>query len=195
MHTRPLLRTLTAAGVVAALAAPGAAVAQTFTHRDAVHDVQRYDVSTRTFTNAWRNRSVDIVQVRLSYSRKSLTGTAWLRSGEVGPNWMMVGRIRTWSARFEWDATADRSGHTLALFEGNAQIACDGLSLHVKRHKGRLRVTVPASCLGSPRAVRAGMVFGIWTSDTVSYYDDALQKRGLDTDGKLALSRRLHRNR
>jgi hypothetical protein len=39
------------------------------------------------------------------------------------------------------------------------------------------------------------MVFGIWTSDTVSYYDDALQKRGLDTDGKLALSRRLHRNR
>jgi hypothetical protein len=126
MNTRLLLRTLVAAGVVAALALPGSAMAQTRTHHDAAHDVQRYDVVSGKITTARHNKSVDVVRARLSYSRPSLTSTVWLRSGKVGHHWLMSGKIRTGSKPFAWDASQDGTSKTLILRNGTtgAEIAC-----------------------------------------------------------------------
>ena len=55
MHLRPVLRPLAVAGAVAGLALPGAAYAETFTHDDATHDVQRYNFSTEKLRNAPHN--------------------------------------------------------------------------------------------------------------------------------------------
>jgi hypothetical protein len=196
MHTRHLLRTLVASGVVAALAVPCSAVAQTVTHQDATHDVQRFNVSTDAVTKARHNRAVDIVRTRLTYTNQNLTTTLWLRRGRVGHDWLMVGEVHTGSTHFEWDASQDGTGKSLILYGGKgSQVACDGLALAVKHRKGRLTMTVPSSCLGRPDALREGALFSIQTTDTVSYWDDALQRRGFHADGDVALSRKLHRNR
>lgn len=181
---------------MAALAVPGSAVAQAFTHPDAAHDVQRFDVSTRAITKAKHNRAVDVVRIRLSYTDKRLLTAVWLRSGTVGRSWLMEGQIHTGSTAFVWDATRSGSGKILTLRDASgAQIACTGLGLDIKRRKGRVMVSVPSSCLAVPDAVKEGVLFGTESTDTVFYLDDALQKRGVNADGVLALSRKLHRDR
>jgi hypothetical protein len=196
MHTRVLLRTLVAVGAAAALAVPGAAVAQTTTHRDASHDVQRYNVSTGAMSTLRHNRSVDVVRTRLTYGVKRLTSTVWLRSGQVGRNWFIKGVVRTGSTQFEWDASQSGASKTKILMNRTgAQVACAGLTLHVKHGKGRVSMSVPSSCLGKPDRLREGILFGTQPTDTVFDWDDALQKRGVGTDGELAMSHRLHRGR
>ncbi len=193
MHTRLLLRTLIAAGVAAVLTLPLAATAQTRKHQDAAHDVQRFDVSTQKISNAPHNRSVDVVRTRVAYS-KSLRSSIWLRSGTVPRSWSMEGKIHSPSGSFEWDATRDRSGHTLILMHANGgQVACNGLALHVKRAQGRVTITLPSRCLGRPAVLREGMLFAVQVTDTVAYYDDAFRTRGFNTHGVLALSHRVHR--
>ena len=194
MHARHLLRTLVGSGVVAVLAVPGSAVARTFTHRDATHDVQRYRISS-TLTNAPHNKAADIVRTRLSYSRNGLVSTVWLRSGKVGKNWLLNGQVRTRGTHVEWFAALSPSGKVVQLQDANgARIACDGLTIRVSHRKGRVGTTVPASCLGAPAAVREGVAFDIQRSDGAQFADDGLQKRGLTKQGPtLALSPKLHR--
>lgn len=181
---------------MAVLAVPGSAFAQTFTHRDATHDVQRFRIPS-TLTNAPHNKAADIVRTRLSYSRSGLVSTVWLRSGKVGRNWLLDGKVRTGSAHFEWFAAQSPSGKVLQLQDANgARIACDGLAIHVSHRKGRVGTTLPASCLGAPAAVREGVAFDIQTNRNTQFADDGLQKRGLTKQGPtLALSPKLHQNR
>lgn len=195
MHARHLLRTLVGSGVVAVLAVPGSAFAQTFTHRDATHDVQRYRIPS-TLTDAPHNKAADIVRTRLSYSRNALVSTVWVRSGKVGKSWLLDGQVRTRSTHFEWFAAQSPSGRIVQLQDANgAQIACDGLTIHVSHRKGRVGTTVPASCLGAPAAVREGVAFDIQRNDTTQFADDGLQKRGLTRQGPtLALSPKLRKN-
>lgn len=197
MHARLLLHTILGSGVVAALAVPGPAVAQAFAHRDATHDVQRYMLPSGTLTNAPHNKAVDIVRTRLSYTNRGLESTVWLRKGEVGRNWLLDGQVRTGTTHFEWYASQSSTSTVALVYDADgAQVACDRLKVHVAHHKGRVGTRVPASCLGSPAAVREGVAFDIPASDTTQLADDALQKRGLTEQGpNLALSPKLHRNR
>ncbi len=196
MHARHLFLTVVGSGVVAVLAVPGSAFAQTFTHRDATHDVQRYRIPS-TLTNAPHNKAADIVRTRLSYSRNGLVSTVWLRSGKVGRNWLLDGQVRTGSTHFEWFAAQSPRGKVVQLQDANgARIACDGLAIHVSHRKGRVGTTLPASCLGAPAAVREGVAFDIQTNHNTQFADDGLQKRGLTKQGPtLALSPKLHQNR
>jgi hypothetical protein len=196
MHVRPVLRTLAASAVVAALAVPGAAVAQTYAHQDAQHDVQRYLLSSGKVENARHNKATDIVRARLSYSKNGLTSTVWLRSGKVGRSWLMSGPVHTGSTHFDWSASQDTSGKVLDLRDSNgASIACDGLAVRVAHRKGRVAMTVPASCLGKPDWVKAGVAFSVQPNDTTLLIDDGLQKRGLTTESTFSLSPKLHRLR
>ena len=196
MHARHLFLTVVGSGVVAVLAVPGSAFAQTFTHRDATHDVQRYRIPS-TLTNAPHNKAADIVRTRLSYSRNGLVSTVWLRSGKVGRNWLLDGQVRAGSTHFEWFAAQSPRGKVVQLQDANgARIACDGLAIHVSHRKGRVGTTLPASCLGAPAAVREGVAFDIQTNHNTQFADDGLQKRGLTKQGPtLALSPKLHQNR
>lgn len=197
MHARLLLRTIVGSGVVAALAVPGSAVAQTFAHRDATHDVQRYTLPGGTLTNAPHNKAADIVRTRLTYTNRGLESTIWLRKGEVGRNWLLDGQVHTGSTHFEWFASQSSSSTVALIYDADgAQVACDRLKTHVSHRKGRVGTRIPASCLGSPAAVREGVAFDIPATDTTQFADDALQKRGLTQQGpSLALSPKLHRNR
>jgi hypothetical protein len=196
MHARPLLCTLAASAVVAALAVPGSAFAQTLTHLDATHDAQRFDLSTGHITKASHTKKVDIVRSRLSYTNQALKTTVWLRTGKVGNNWLMVGAVHTGATHFEWDASQSPSGKVVTLEDANgAQVGCKGLAVRVRHTSGRLTMTVPASCLARPGVVRAGVLFSIQTNDTTLYADDGLQRRGMNLKGAQALSRKLHRDR
>jgi hypothetical protein len=196
MHARPLIRTFAASAVVAALAVSGAAVAQTYTHQDAKHDVQRYLLSSGKIENVPHNKATDIVRARLSYSKDGLTSTVWLRSGKVGDSWLMSGPVHTGSTHFDWSASQDPSGKVLELRDAHgASVACDGLDVRVAHRKGRVAMTVPTSCLGTPDWVKAGVAFSVQPSDTTLLIDDGLQKRGLTKEPTFSLSPKLHRLR
>ena len=83
------------------------------------------------------------MRTRLSYSRNALVSTVWVRSGKVGKSWLLDGQVRTRGTHFEWFAAQSPSGRIVQLQDANgAQIACDGLTIHVSHRKGRVGTTV-----------------------------------------------------
>ena len=194
MPARSVLRTLVTAGAVAALGIPGASYAETFTHRDATHDVQQYRFDSGDLTNARHNKGADIVKTRLTYDKQGLTSTVWLRSGTIGDVWLFGGQLKTDSSRFDWLASVSPKGKSVVLHDHNGDpVACDGITRDVARHKGRVSVTIPKPCLGKPDWIKASAAFAIDRGSTSQFADDGLQKRGLTEDPVFQLSHKLHR--
>lgn len=194
MRHRTTFRLLVAAGATAALALPGVAVAATYTHRDATHDVQRYNLGDRTLVRADHNRSADITKVSISYTRRTLDTVFWVRSGSVRSDWLYEAQIRTSDhTRFELDLSVGTPDHRFELKDSSGtDVVCDGMTRHVARAKSRIRVTVPSSCLHRPDWVRSSAAFGYTVKDSHQFADDGLRKRGLTEDPRFALTPRLH---
>jgi hypothetical protein len=176
-----------------AVLVPTAAQAASYTHRDATHDVQRFDFSTDAFSRADHNKRADITTATFTYTRHTLTTVLHLRSGSIGDQWAYGGRIRTSTGRelvVNIQIPPTEKLVELETRHGD-RLSCDGLTRHAARSKGRLTVTVPSSCLGHPRWVRAGAAYGYTVNDNHQFGDDALQKRRLTADSRYGLSPRL----
>jgi hypothetical protein len=186
---RPVL-----AAAAAVLVVPATAHAATYTHRDATHDVQRFDLGAETFSRAPHNKRADITTSSFTYTKHSLITVLRLRSHSIGDSWAYGGRIRTSSGdelRVSIRITPTEKFVELQTRQGD-QVPCDGLHRHAARSTGRLTVTVPSSCLGRPRWVRAGAAYAYTVRDNHQFGDDALQRRRLSTNSRFALTPELH---
>jgi hypothetical protein len=192
MHHRSTARTVVVAGLGAALALPGAALAQTFDHRDPAHDVQHYHASDGTVSNAPHNKTADITRTRLTYTKHHLESTIWVRSGSIPDSWLMAGTIHTTSDSYSWFGSTDSTGTAVfSLEDSSGTVTCD-FSHDVAKAKGRITVTIPSSCLSKPRWVKAGAAYALSKKNNDQLADDGLQKRGLTANATLALSPKLH---
>jgi hypothetical protein len=196
MNARPVLRTLVAAGALAALGIPGASYAESFKHQDATHDVQRFDVSTETVSRADHNKAADIVKSKLAYTQHHLAATVWVRGGSIENSWIAAGTLHVKGGDdFQWYGGHNPMGpgtsFQLMDSDGNP-VTCD-FGHDVAHHKGRLTVTIPASCVGKPDWLKASIAYGYFTSQGDQMADDGLQKRGLQVNSTFALSPKLHR--
>jgi hypothetical protein len=75
---------------------------------------------------------------------------------------------------------------------GGSPVTCD-IGHDVAHAKGRLTVTIPSSCFGTPDRVKASIASGYYTKGGDQLADDALQKRGLTVTSSFTLSPRLDR--
>ena len=153
------LRAALAAGVTAgALLSTGVA----FADAAVVHDASRDVASTGLMTedgpaiDAGRRRG-DITQVRTTYGGSRVTITATVR--EVGRRPAVYAEIKTSAGgpRFVIAGSARRGHAEVALYRApdtESARACPGLTMHARRAKGTVSLSVPASCIGSPRWVR-----------------------------------------
>jgi hypothetical protein len=186
------LAAVPAVSLTAAVALPGTALAATFDHDDATHDVQRYDYGDQTVSDAPHNKSVDITRTRIIFTRHTLESTVWLRSKKVGDVWLVAGQLRTSQGKFSWLVSVAPHSKDVELDDPNGDpLPCDGITHHVASSKGRATVTVPSSCLDKPQWVREGVAFAITTADDHQLADDGLAKGGLTEDAQLKLSPKL----
>jgi hypothetical protein len=164
-----------------------------FRHRDARHDAQRFDPATGHVSRADGNKAADIVRSRLRYSHDHLASRIRVRSGSIADRWIAGGRLHVAGGDdYSWfGGNPDGSGVTFTLHDSNGDaVACD-IGHDVARRKGRLTVTVPASCFGDPLWVEAGISYGV-QKKAHQVADDGLRKRGLHTNAELTLSPKLH---
>lgn len=193
MRTRSLLSVAAAAAAVTAVALPGAATAATFTHRDATHDVQRFDFGSSTLSKTPHNKEADIVKTRIVYAGHSLESTVWVRSGSIGKAWTLAGQLRTSDHKsFSWLGEVGTSDPGFELDDANNNpVECDGITHHAAAAKGRVTVTIPSKCLDKPTWVKEGVAFVITRHDDHQFADDGLRKGGLAVPPVLTLSPRL----
>ncbi len=165
-----------------------------FRHRDDSHDAQNYDPANGHVSRADGSRAADIVQTRLHYTSDQLTSRVTVRSGSIADRWIAGGRLHvaggeeySWSGRNHHGSGV---AFTLRNSDGD-KVACD-IAGDIARRRGRLTVSIPTSCFGSPAWVKAGIAYGVQKTKARRVADDGLRRRGLRENSKLALSPRLH---
>ncbi len=164
-----------------------------FRHRDARHDAQTYDPANGHVSRA-DGRAADIVKTHLHYTPDHLASSVTVRSGSIADRWIAGGRLRVAGGDdYSWFGRNDHgSGVAFTLRNANGDpVACD-VGHDIARRRGRLTVTIPASCFGSPAWVKAGIAYGVQKKKAHRVADDGLRTRGLRENSKLALSPRLH---
>lgn len=187
MHVRSALRTLVTAGAVAALALPGAAYAETFKHADPAQDVQAVDESSAT--DRPDNKTADVTRLTVRHTADQLTATVRLRA--LAKKWTVVSELTTPDRSFVVLGSRTASGTGFGLSKPSGKpVSCDGITGSQSRSDHTISFVVPASCLGSPRWVKAGV--GVVVGRATVYADDALRDGGADED-HLTLSRKIHR--
>jgi len=184
-----------AAGVLAAASlALGAAPASadTITHTDAAHDVQRFDGDTQTTVPAVTEGDVRRVTVAHTSGRLVVK----LKYAELSrTRWFGVTLVRTSSGKlFEVDLVASKNlgwQGKLTVAAGNgSEIACSGADRKVDYAVNTVRISVPRSCLGDPRWVKVGVAHVRFVSQSRIFGDDAFSSNVGDN---LTFTRRLYR--
>jgi hypothetical protein len=168
-------RGVAAGGLAVMMALPAtAAFGQTTIHRDAAHDVMKFNARGGGVA-APRNKTADIVRVRFTHTNQRAVATMRLR--DYGGRWEYTGFIKTPARNFFVGGEGHHARKFFALFRGIEDpilVPCDGMSSKVDRAKNTFRVSVPAECLDRPRWVRMGLLYGVHTRDGGGFFDDGL---------------------
>jgi hypothetical protein len=102
-------------------------------------------------------RNDDLTSVRTSYGHGRITITARLRAVRRNPQVLAEVRTPSRVPRYVVSGIFTHR-HGRALLYGSARsgtaLPCAGLRVRAERAKGRVVLSVPASCVGSPRWVR-----------------------------------------
>jgi hypothetical protein len=143
---------------VALLAGAGAASAQTLTLRDARHDVWQTSDAGHTFTAAPGNARGDVTKVRASYAGKNLVVTQHftkLDKVDSGDVYTIALRTNTHLRRVVFVAAekVDWRGHAWLDNAHKTRVSCQ-VGERINYVTDTVRVSVPATCLKSPRWVQ-----------------------------------------
>jgi hypothetical protein len=152
---------LAVAATASAAAVGGAApaVAGSRVVRDPAGDVAVVSLSDGRVTTNPALRRDDITAVRTSYGRGRVTVTAHLRAVRRNPQALAEIRTPARGPRYAV-SLAFRFGHgevrLLRSASSRTALPCAGLRMRAERARKRIVLSVPATCLGSPRWVRTG---------------------------------------
>jgi hypothetical protein len=191
MNARHVLRAVTTAGLVTALAVPTAAFAEAFQHTDPAKDVQKVDNASNEVTNVPDDKTADVVHLKVVHTVEHVRTTVRLR--DLGRSWIFVSELQT--ADKKYDVFGVRTGrHTQwTLAKGNGRpITCDDLVGAQDRSANTVTVTVPDSCLGDPHWVKAGVGFAVMGKNDDTFADDAQRTRHA-SERHLTMSRKIRR--
>lgn len=175
----------------------GLASAQRWVHADPSGDAVTLIDDESTPTVAPDQKQGDVVQTTISHTRTKVVIRVRMRA-VPRDDWMAFGVVRTPRATFDLMQMKLGGGRHFAITKGDGDrdVRCAAKSSRIDRTA--LVFTVPRSCLGNPRWIRAGV--GVVTFDgsfldeseeeLATYADDAL-RRSIGDD--IRLSPRLRR--
>ncbi|MEI5671857.1 MULTISPECIES: hypothetical protein [unclassified Nocardioides] len=143
----------------------GSAAAETWTHRDARGDVVDvpYDDDLTKITANPDDVAADITRLSVRHGTRRVTVTLGLRDLRTGGTGVGV-RLVTPRGDFTLTAFAV-DGLRMHFFQETAksdsdeEVACRGDRVRLQPRHDRVRVSIPRTCLGEPRWVRAGGIF------------------------------------
>lgn len=197
MHTiRRLVATL---GIITALilSSAGLASAQRWTHADPSGDAVTFtDDDESEFVVDPERKQGDVVQTTISHTRTKVVIRVRMRA-IPRDDWGAFGVIRPPRATFQLMQLKFGGARHFSITknDGERPVRCAAKSSRIDRTA--LVFTVPRSCLGKPRWIRAGVGVASYDGsfldedeDIASYADDAL-RRSIGED--LRLSPRLRR--
>lgn len=143
-----------------ALLAPAAAHAEKVVTEDAVGDVQTFDdlADAATYAPAPDNTSVDVTRTVAAYGRTRLQVAVHFTDLLATSYTAVLVRMRTSGKRY--DALVVRRPGSRAeatLLQRNGEVDCRGIRTSFDGDGDVVSMSVPASCLGSPRWVQLGV--------------------------------------
>ena len=197
MSPRPGLRLL-AAALPLGLLAPAAAHAEKVVTEDAAGDVVTLpDGSTSESTPAPDYAGVDVQRTTVAHGDRRLSVVVGFRALERNPFHLTLLRVMTPSGRY--DVAVERLGGkpVASLAGGPGDAECRGLKAKVDLGADTVSLSMPTTCLGSPRWVRLRVGSVAASSDTAqpemgaAYVDDAY--RAGEVRDRLALGPKVHR--
>ncbi|HYU83746.1 MAG TPA: hypothetical protein VEK80_02985 [Kribbellaceae bacterium] len=188
-------RILIATGVLTAvaLATAAPASADTVRHRDAAHDVVKFDGDRETTVPAVTEGDVRRVTVAHTSGRLVVK----LKYAELSRTnrWVAVAVVRTSAGKeFEVALVATSrigwKGKLTVSRAGGSVVACPGADRRVDYAVNTVRFSVPRGCLGDPRWVKVGVAHVRFVSEFRIFGDDAFSAT---VGNDLAFTRRLYR--
>ncbi|WP_244929994.1 hypothetical protein [Nocardioides sp. W7] len=191
--------TLLATPVVAA----GSAQAGSWSHRDAKGDVVRGSAAGDGAVEDPSDQATDITRLKVNHGPGKVTVTLVVRDLKGGDH-AVVGRLVTPEGDYSvtYLRSADLKMFTLtddAAGADTPDVPCRGKRISFDASGDRIRITVPRTCLGSPKWVRvgAGLVRGDLMSmadaDTVTM-DEALRRgsvKAFNSDAPLKVGKKV----
>lgn len=167
--------TIAAATSVVLLGTAAAASAQTLTLRDARHDVWKTTDAGQTFTAAPNATRADVTKVRASYAGKNLVITqhfARLDKVDSGDVYTIALRTSAHLRRlvFVQAVNVNWSGTAWMDNARKKPVACK-VGEHIDYALNTVRVSVPATCLKSPRWVQF-TAFDLHIASSTLFYGD-----------------------
>lgn len=166
--------TIAAATSVVLLGTAAAASAQTLSLRDARHDVWK-TTDGQTFTAAPTVNRADVTKVGARYSRKNLVITQhFTKLDKVGSGDVYTIALRTNAHLrrlvFVQAVNVNWAGHAWMDNARKKPVACT-VGEHISYARNTVRVSVPATCLKSPRWVQF-TAFDLHIASTNLFYGD-----------------------
>lgn len=188
MHI-PRIRSLLAAAATSGLlvaGTAGGATAGTWSHTDPAGDVLALDFpdphSAPVETPQPDRTTGDITRVRVQHSARKVVLVLAMRQALAPDGWGIVGTVKTERRTYAVRWIRDSRTRKLWLVknpDGNdVVVACRGLAKKVDNRAGTVRFSVPRSCLGNPRWVRANLSVYDYDGPTRTYADDGLDAGG-----------------
>lgn len=154
---RRLVATLgLAAGLVVSSA--GLASAQRWTHADSAHDVVTYDQDTDEPVTVPERTAGDVVLTTISHTRSKVVIRIRMRAVPRG-DWMAMAEVRTPRASYYLQQLTFGEGRRFSISKvsgdrrDSGRVRCAAKSSRIDRTA--LVLSVPRSCLGNPRWIRA----------------------------------------
>lgn len=164
-------------------------------HKDSLRDVRGASVeSSDSLKRVRTNKTADITKLTATYGRK-LVITSTTRRTMPKDQMGVVARLATSGSDYDYQVDYVRGfigqGNVLQLSTNEYEpVTCAGLKVKRANAKHRVKIIVPARCIGEPTRVRVGAVTLVQKGDRL-FIDDAFDNT---SDGyTIALSRWLKR--
>lgn len=180
----PVLVLLTTTVAATAVAAPAHAGKRTIT--DAQNDVIK-QVGSKPPKPAVKYAAADVTTFVTTFSKKKLTLSTTVR--ELPKNyWAMLWQVQT-DAGTLYDIDLLKTGTVkFQLSVAKVPVVCE-MDRSVNPVKGKVTITVPLTCLGSPASVRTGAGAAATSRDFARIYTDDAGLPGVYSSDALQLGR------
>lgn len=193
-------RTRTIAPVVAVVLATmvavplaGPAHAEKFVIADAKRDVVNVDYVSEDQTPVPDNATADVVKAKINHTRGAVRFRVRLRDLSEPALTGVAADIKTNKRRYSLSFFQSGKRTTLELAQPSGEpITCRGMKRSSNLDTDVVKFSLPRSCLGHPRWVRAGVI-ALVVEENAFFADDALRVGDLKPSGNLTFTGRLKR--
>lgn len=191
---RPAAHTFVAVLTIAfAATLAGPAFAEKYVASDAKLDVVSVDFVSESQTPAPDNATADVVKTKVNHTRGAVRFRVKLRDLSGPALTGVIADLRTNKRRYTLNFFRSGSRTTFDLTtRAGEPIKCRGMKRSSDLATDVVKFSVPRSCVGLPRWVRAGVV-ALVVQENAAFADDALRVGDLKPSGSLTFTERLKR--